>query len=242
MTGPTQLCRGFTDDQWKRLEPRLQADDEAAWSCAIDVFERRISERFLAPIEALAEADTHSYVFVAAGAPADCSTLPAHDGTRVTVPGFAILALCCLLIETLQSFRAATAPTAKVAARCSYPAGPCIRPTTSTADRFVAFLRLPAFGGAFAEKAGEKVARDFVNGVRNGILHEAETRGWKVWRDLPGGRILESQDDGYLLSWSNFRRALVKEFGQYAQELRNPAQSALRQRFLKKMRDVVNEC
>jgi hypothetical protein len=59
----TQICRGLTDKQWPTLKTRLIKDgdvlnDEAAWGCAIKVFERRIAERFLTSIEALARADS----------------------------------------------------------------------------------------------------------------------------------------------------------------------------------------
>jgi hypothetical protein len=113
MKEPTQICRGFTDEQWKRLRTRLTqpdgqlSDDEAAWMCAVEVFERRIRERFLSCVEALEKADSRSRPEVGPGAPADCSTLPKDAKTHVVVPGFSIMALCCLLIETLQSFREA---------------------------------------------------------------------------------------------------------------------------------------
>jgi len=97
---------------------------------------------------------------------ADCSTLP-RKGEAV-VPGFAIMALCCLLAETLQSFRCKQDVVHTPEERCSYPEGPCIIvPQTTTVDAFKAFLKRPAFNGAFTD---EQVASSFVNGVRNGIL------------------------------------------------------------------------
>ncbi len=54
----TRICLGFTDYQWKVLRVRLIRNDvlqcdEKAWDCAIEVFHRRIRERFLSCIEAL---------------------------------------------------------------------------------------------------------------------------------------------------------------------------------------------
>ena len=107
-----QICRGFTDTQWRKLRKRLKQDgspsnDDAAWRCAIEVFERRIRERFLSCVEALQTNDSKLDVEVPSDAPADCSTLPTGAEKDAVVPGFAIMALCCLLIETLQSFREA---------------------------------------------------------------------------------------------------------------------------------------
>lgn len=239
MREPTQICRGFTDEQWTRLRERLDQNVESAWNCAVEVFERRISERFLACIEALVDADSQSDVEVARGAPPDCSTLPDDGGARVVVPGFAITALCCLLIETLQSFRESPGEAEEVVGPCTYPGGPCIRPAASTTEKFKKFLRLPEFGGAFGD---DRIATHFVRGVRNGILHEAETRGWIIWREDPAGRILERQGDGCVLNRSEFYRALKCEFDKYLQELRDPTNVSLRRRFVKKMDDIAKEC
>jgi hypothetical protein len=99
-------------------------------------------------------------------------------------------------------------------------------------------LRRPGFQGEFDDEA---TARSFIRGVRNAILHEAETRGWVVWRDEPEGRIVERQGDRYVLNRTAFYSALKSEFDSYLVELRNPANSDLRRRFLKKMDDIVAE-
>lgn len=100
---PIELCRGFTTHQWRELRPHLDSDDPEAWECAIEVFRRRLSERYLSTIEALIAADSRidSTRHSRRG---DCSNLPQDEAAPV-VPGFAITALCCLLVETLQSFR-----------------------------------------------------------------------------------------------------------------------------------------
>lgn len=239
MSEATQICRGFTDEQWRGLRVRLGNGDEAAWDCAVQVFERRIRERFLSCIEALVDADSGRDVDPVPGAPPDCSTLPQDGGARVVVPGFAIMALCCLLIEALQSFREATDGAAEVRVACTYPAGSCVRSESSTAERIKKFLRLPAFGGEFDD---DRIATHFVNRVRNGLLHEAETRRWIIWRNDPEGRILEPRDSGYVLNRSEFVRALKCEFESYLQGLRDPTQVAMRERFVKKMNDVAREC
>ena len=237
MTEPVQICRGFTSHQWKSLQSRLDAGDESAWTCAIEVFERRIRERYLSCLEVLMRADSGLDVSVPSPPPADCSTLPEDHGKQVVVPGFAILALCCLLAETLQGFREKPAKPIASSGSCTFQDdGKCIKP--STTDQFREFLRRPAFRGAFDD---DSVARSFVNGVRNGIFHEAETRGWLVWRDEPPGQILVLEDGRYALNRSEFYDALNADFEGYIAELRDPRNSDLRSRFKKKMTDIVKE-
>jgi hypothetical protein len=91
----------------------------------------------------------------------------------------------------------------------------------------------------FSEMA--PMARSFVHGVRNGIFHEAETRGWVIWREEPPGQILAREDGRYVLNRTEFYHALKAEFRGYVAELRDPSNSELRTRFKKKMSDIVKE-
>jgi hypothetical protein len=240
----TQICRGFTDDQWRGLKKRLiqnglVQNDEAAWDCAIKVFEKRITERFLSCIEALQQADSRADVEVLIGAPPDCSTLPKDPDGEVVVPGFAIMALCCLLIETLASFREAPAPAAQPGGACTYPEGKCIRPQPSGGKLIREFLQRPSFKGAFADS---EVAKNFVRGIRDGILHEAETRHWVIWREKPKDRIVEREGNRYSLNRTAFYQALRQEFQAYLADLRDSPDVQLRTRFIKKMDDIVKGC
>jgi hypothetical protein len=227
----TYICRGFTNLQWRSLRSKLvhvgsiQAD-ELAWNCAIDVFERRIKERFLSCIEALQRLDSRADVMVAEDAPADGSSLP-NDGDRdIIVPGFAIMALCCLLIETLAFFRKVDGNEAEL--------------KQTDKELIASFLRRRSFEGAFDD---ERVASRFVSGIRNGILHEAETRRWVIWRNDPVTGIVErASDNRFKLNRSTFYQALRSEFELYISELRNPGSEALRRRFLEKMNDIAKTC
>lgn len=210
-----QICRGFTVNQWEGLRPQLESDHPAAWTCAIEVFERRIRERFLSSIDSLVEADSQLDVSTPEAPPSDCSTLPDDGGRRVVVPGFAITGLCCLLIETLQSFREGG---------------------ESTTDQLKSFLRRPSFRKAFDD---DKVATSFVRGVRNGILHDAETRRWMIWREDPPNQIVASQANRFILNRTEFYLAVRTEFDRYVAELRDPANQVLRSRFLEKMDHIA---
>ncbi len=209
---PIELCRGFTTHQWRELLPRLKGGDPEAWECAIEVFRRRLGERYLSSIEALIAADsrldsTHT------SENGDCESLT-QDETEPVVPGFAITALCCLLVETLQSFREGSSPY--------------------TWQQFEKFLDRPAFRGEFADTK-------FADGVRNGILHEAETRKWIIWRTNPAGQIVKSLGDGrYVLYRNQFFDAIKQEFNDYVAELRSE-DSALRPAFLEHMDKVATD-
>ncbi|MGA9185134.1 MAG: hypothetical protein WBZ32_07540 [Candidatus Acidiferrales bacterium] len=233
----TQICLGFTDDQWKVLRGRLIKNDvlqgdEKAWDCAIKVLNRRIRERFLSCIEALETTDSPKHVSMTSNAPADCSTLPDYGSKRIVVPGFAIMALCSLLLETLQSFRDAKRKASK-------SSDPCIRPKMSSNGLIKDFLKRPSFGEAFKDPM---MAKSFVCGIRNGILHEAETRRWIIKRDKPQGRICERAGSQYVLNRTMFYQALRQEFDSYLGDLGNSNNVELRKSFVEKMDNIVEKC
>ena len=147
----TELASDFTVAQYVELRPKLTASvpDVDAWRELISAVRRRIDERFLAPIRQLARFD-------------DQDDLPFR-------PGFAILALDCLLIDTIQSFREGRVSTGEV----------------SPARSFKNFLR----SSRFSEFIGKDLS-DFFDHVRNAILHNGETRAdWKIRIDTD--RMLE---------------------------------------------------
>jgi hypothetical protein len=214
----------FSTSEWEDLAERLD-HDETAWAEAIGVFERRMKERFFSCIDALVMADTKPDLR------ASNSQSEAH-----CIPGFSIMALCCLLVETLQGFQEKT-PSARRPGSCTYPRGPCMKPSTDTTEHFIKFLRRPSFGGMFDE---DKIAKDFVNGIRNGVLHEAETRKWVIWREEPA-QIVQHEEDGYALNRTLFYEAVKKEFDSYLSALRDPSNAKLRERFKKKMSHICKK-
>jgi hypothetical protein len=212
------LCFGFANTKWKALSEKLDGD-ESAWAQALGVFERRMRERFFSSIDALIAADTKP------------DLQPSHPHSGHCIPGFSIMALCCLLIETLQGFQENVPAAADPVGPCPFPSGPCIKPPSGSNQKFITFLRRPAFGGAF----NGKVVRSFVSDIRNGIIHEAETRRWVIWRDKPTGKIAAKKETGYALNRSLFYEVVKKEFDSYLQELRDGTDRDLRKRFKEKM-------
>ncbi len=220
-----EMCAGFTSQEWRtELRPHLDADDPAMWDKAIGVFERRIQERFLRCIDALLELDD--------------ARNQERNQYPIVRPGFSIMALCCLLVETLQSFYEGgrNPGTTTLAEHCTYPAGRCVK-DPSTASAFKRFLKQsPYFKEDFKNS---KICGDFAIDVRNALLHEAETRhGWLITRSFPAERILLECEEGYKLNRTNFYRALSGEFNDYLLRLRDSSQDAQRKNFLKKMDSI----
>jgi hypothetical protein len=181
-----------------------------------------MTERYFSCIDALIRADTKP------------DTQDVHDlSENECAPGFSIMALCCLLVESIQDFREAAIQAEATSGPCPFPGGGCIKPSSGTNEMFRRFLNLPSFGGAFSDN---QVAADFMRGVRNGILHEAETRKWLIWRSLPSEQIVQKLEGRrYRLNRTLFYGAVRSELERYLRNLKEADNNALRVRFMKKM-------
>lgn len=211
-----ELCVGFTSDEWRsRLRPRLDGDHDEAWQEAASILERRLKERFLCCIEALLKLDK------------------IENLSEPVRPGFSVMALCCLLVETLEFYRGGgrtmEVPEAHEAAPRT--GGP------PTAKNFKGFLKRSKYFNR--DFYNSDICGDFAINVRNGILHEAETRGgWLIERSRPHEKIVEKIKGGYILNRTAFYGALRSELDEYLDQLRDPANNDLRRNFLKKMDEL----
>jgi cation transport regulator ChaC len=182
--------------RYTTLRPQLTDTEPntGAWREVIDAMRRRIQERFLIPIQELARFDEHD-------------KLPYR-------PGFAILALDCLLIDTIQSFREGRVSTGDV----------------SPAHSFKTFLSAPRFSDFTKNERGE-----FFQYVRNAILHNGETRkDWKIRIDTQ--RMLERDDatKTRTINRQHFHAAVEEEFRRLC-ELLESGDAEARQQFLRRM-------
>lgn len=193
-----KITSNFTSADWLKLDEQLNGtDEEEAWERAVGVLHDRLRERYLSPIECLIQAFQDG------------------SGPKGITPGFAILGLCCPVIETMASFRRTE------------------RGATGK-ELFTSFLRR-------VFQFDDTTAAAFYSGIRNGILHDAETRKWVIRAATPRGRIVIRDGGRYYLNRSEFYRTLAKEFRDYIEEVRDPANVDLRTRFRKKMNDLVRE-
>jgi hypothetical protein len=78
-----QIAPGISSNDWNALD--LDCATSPDWAAAVDIFERRIRERYIEPIDHLIAVD-----------------LPKRPAERRF--GFAILGLDCLVVETLSAF------------------------------------------------------------------------------------------------------------------------------------------
>ena len=113
--------------------------------------------------------------------------------------GFAMLAICCLMVEALESFRKGWASTE----------------SRRGGEPFCAFFQ------AHAEFSDLRpVAHDFYHAVRCGILHQGETtHGWRVNRNP--GQLLEISGDVHWVSAWEFGQRLSSVLAAYCNELKD---------------------
>jgi len=187
-----QIAPGVDAATWQAL--KLDDAGSPDWVVAVQILEGRIRERFIEPVDYLIAAEESK--------PAIARRF-----------GFTVLAVDCLLVETLGAFIDGLEDT-------EGQSGPT----------FCKFLTTkPLFAADFTED----LARQFYKEFRCGILHQAEIGGGsKVWSVGPliradGGRIIVNRNE--------FHKRLEKEFQNYLAELRNPAHADRRSKFRRKM-------
>ena len=179
-----------------QISPRFEVEDWKAldltkifdWRKAVRMLEDRLNARFFDAVDAIQDQD---------------------------FSGFAVLALDCLLVETLQQFKEGVAET----------------PRRKGEDYFINFLTTAPFSAYFTKASASKFYQHF----RCGILHQAEIKGSsKVWRigplvaPTPDGR-------GLIVNRKLFHSALRKAFASYLRLLRKRTDATLRDNFVRKM-------
>jgi hypothetical protein len=128
--------------------------------------------------------------------------------------GFTIMAVACLVIETLESFYQGL-PDTKGQGRKMFK------------DFFKRDINFSAFG-----KNGDWFFED----IRCGILHQAETRnGWKIWRKGP---LLDEHRK--TINATALLKQLRKSVEQYATEIQKD--NSLWESFCKKMDAICTNC
>jgi len=190
-----EIAPGSKAEEWQNLN--LDNPNSPDWQRAIEIFEKRIRGRFLQPITCM-----------------EC--LP--------FSGFAVMALDCLLIETLEQFKRGVHET----------------PRGCGKHFFVSFLT--DFDLGMGEHFDEALAGKFYQHIRNGILHQAEIKGKSRLRIQLDTMVQKAPDgDGVVIDRRQFHQALVAVFERYLERLRDPDAQTLRARFRRKMDAIVQE-
>ena len=187
-----QIAPGVDAKQWHALD--LDDPNSRDWVPAVEILAGRIHERFIEPIDYLIAAEEPK------------SAIERRFG-------FAVLAIDCLLVETLGAFIDGLEDTDR-------KSGPT----------FCKFLTTrPLFSAYFTENLANRFYKEF----RCGILHQAEVGGEsKVWSVGP---LVQVVDDRIIVNRNKFHEQLKAEFENYLAELRDPKNADLRKNFCKKM-------
>jgi hypothetical protein len=165
----------------------FKTEDE--WQKAVDIFLDRIETRYIIHIDRIIKHRTS---------------------------GFAVLALDCSLIETLEQFRRGKKKT----------------PSKKVGAYFVGFLT----GTSFKKYFDKDSAMLFYTQIRCGLLHQTEAKDSKVKRTstLPMVAYAKGKK-GLIVNSKPFHEEMKEVIRQYADELRNPKSQKAREAFRAKM-------
>src|ERR1700733_7076351 len=138
--------------------------------------------------------------------------------------GFSIVAIQCTLIEFLESTIQGRIY------RYRRPGDPPLgrHEYSNSGDLFVSFLitRQP-----FDKDFNPQLAREFYEGVRCGLLHEARTKdGWTIWAKSPATQVVSAEPN--IAYRDNFHAALLEFIDWYKGAL--PSDRTLQEAFIRK--------
>jgi len=180
----------FTGSDWKALD----FSKHEVWPRATEIFLDRIVGRFTAPADVLLASER--------------PTPPAQRRF-----GFAVLALDCLLIETLGSFVAGV--------------------ITSTGKSRWVFKNCLLSRAPFKESFTAETAELLYVHFRCGILHQAETAGES--RVLSVGPLVRAQHDHLVINRTKLHAATKRALDLYAADVKAGRDQQLRDNFRTKM-------
>jgi hypothetical protein len=188
-----EIAKGITASDYKQLKLADLASDD--WLTAIGYLEKRLTERHVEPADILIENEKRK------------SPLEKKYG-------FAILALDCMLAETIQSFYEGV--------------------TDSTGQSKKIFARFLRQRDSFKSFFGtDKEAEDFYTNFRCGILHQLQTLGdTKVWSV---GQLIQLIGKDLIVNRELFHDRIKDELRIYLSELRKRKNGVLLRNFKKKM-------
>jgi len=198
-----EIAPGIKNSYWIKLK-LTSSSSKFKWLRAVCIFQRRLG-RFLRPVDELVKSS---------------------DKKIALYSGFAIIALDCLLIETLQSFRRGRPNPIRANDRL-------------TRKMFVEFLTQRTSFNKYFDASNPTLAELFFDHFRNGILHQGEIKSSGLVRiDTP--KMIMPTDDGKSIVVNRllFHQALVDEVECYGKELIDSNDVTLRDNFIRKMNEI----
>lgn len=183
-----------TRDKYLRLNLRFDSRFDV-WEEAIGIMRRRIKGRYLDPMEKLIISD------------------PNKDG-------FAAMALCCLLIETLMQFREGFPET----------------PGGQNKEYYTDFLR-----NQLGNEFNRREANRFYNDIRCGILHSAQTKNDTCLTFNTNYTVMSPHNGVLMVNVERMCDKIEAYFNMYCEELKCSNNIELRKNFIHKMDDITNK-
>lgn len=195
----------YKASKWLSLD--LTKKDSPDWKIAIDIFEDRIKGRFLKQVELLETSRNSDVKYFS---------------------GFSIMAIDCLLIETLQQFYKGTKRTGK----------------DEDEKMFHDFFSRTSELAKFFDKIDK--TKIFYNQIRCGILHQAQTKKQSIIHIKSGTPLAEWVDindhsKGLSINRYKFHKALLSNYEKYINDLRNDRNLNLRRKFQRKMSMIARQ-
>lgn len=196
-----KIAQGITVGDWQALDLSSDAYNES-WEKAIRVFEIRMRNRFLIPIQALLKSEI-------------------DIDPKEKQHGFAIMAILCLLVESLQCFLEGRSHSKSI-----------------SKELFVRFL---SENEPFKTKLKftPLIAGEVFTHFRCGILHQAEITGGARLRSV--GPAVRAKSGKIILNRTKFANGLFQYFEAYLLRLRTRDEdgSRLRRNLKKKFDSII---
>jgi hypothetical protein len=188
-----EIAKGIKNTDYKMLDLNDVSSND--WLTAFDYLDKRLTERFIEPSEILIESEKHK------------SSIDKKYG-------FTILAIDCMLAETIQSFYEGI-----------------INSTGQSKQIFKRFLlERKKFSPYFTK---EKDAEDFYTNFRCGILHQTQTTcNTLIWSV---GQLIQEVGEKVIVNRNLFHQSIKEELKTYISTLKGRAEKRLLDNFKKKM-------
>jgi hypothetical protein len=173
------------------------------WIKAIEVFERRFRTRFFKPLQILIDQQK-------------ISKQNSESDKSEFYCGFLVMAIDCMLIETFNQFKFGADSTEDM--------------PLNIQESFIDFLTGSIFFNDFFDI---KRSECFYDHVRNGILHQGETKGGTIL--TTSSALVEDTNGGLRLNRIEFHKRLEEYFKDYIEKLKDSNNEEMRRKFQMKM-------
>lgn len=196
-----KISHGVTIGDWQKLDLSSNEFNEN-WDEAVKIFENRIRSRFLKPIQILLESEK------------DLNPKEKQNG-------FSIMAILCLLVESLQCFVEGRSHSKSI-----------------SKDVFIRFL---SENEPFKTKLKftPEIAGLVFTHFRCGILHQAELTGGARLRSI--GPAVREKGGKIIMNRTKFANGVFQYFDSYLQNLRSKNENGnkLRENLKKKFESII---